>query len=155
MLWLKENLMTDFDIFRPMAWDKLVHEYDLDGARLLPWNGYPTPIGGGWCVVRPHTKSLSHTQIDQEFFIGIKGTAQLIVGDQTYPFTMGDIAAIPKHTDHYVFNDTDEDFHFYVVWWDRDSANRFLDEDARQAVASNEFALHKAKVHDVSDQRAS
>lgn len=68
---------------------------------------------------------------------------------------MGDIAAIPKHTDHYVFNDTDEDFHFYVVWWDRDSANRFLDEDAQQAMAANEFALHKATIHDVSDQRAS
>lgn len=147
--------MTDFQIFRPMAWDKLVHEYDLDGSRLLPWDGYPTPIGGGWCVVRPHTKSLSHTQIDQEFFIGIKGTAKLVVGDQTYPFTIGDIAAIPKHTDHYVLNDTDEDFHFYVVWWDRDSANRFLDEDAQQAVASNAFALQKATVHDVSEQRAS
>ncbi|MBP2156390.1 hypothetical protein [Erwinia rhapontici] len=62
--------MAAFEIFRPMRWDKLVHEYDLDGSRLLPWEGYPTPIGAGWCVVRPHT------QIDQEFFIGVKGQCE-------------------------------------------------------------------------------
>lgn len=122
--------MAGFQIFRPMQWDSLVHEYDLDGSRLLPWKGYPTPIGAGWCVVRPHTQSQPHTQIDQEFFIGIKGNAKLKVGDEIFPFTMGDIAAIPKNTDHYVINDTDEDFHFYVIWWDENTANGFLKEHA-------------------------
>lgn len=129
-------MASDFEHFRPMDWSKLVHEYDLDGSRLLPWPGYSMPIGGAWCVVRPHTQSESHTQIDQEVFIGIKGNAKLVIGDAVYPFTMGDVAAIPKHTDHYVLNDTDEDFHFYVVWWDEHSAGRFLREHALEQEAA-------------------
>lgn len=84
------------------------------------------PFGGGWCVVRPHTRSLPHTQIDQELFIAINGKATLVVGEQRYPFEMGDVAAIPKHTDHYVINDSDEDFHFYVVWWDLAHVGGFI-----------------------------
>jgi oxalate decarboxylase/phosphoglucose isomerase-like protein (cupin superfamily) len=118
--------MPDFQVFRPMDWNGLVHEYDLDGSRLLPWPNYPMPFSGAWCVVRPHTKTEAHTQIDQEIFIAMKGTAKLIVGDDVYPFTFGDIAAIPKHTNHYVENDTDEDFHFYVVWWDEDHARKYM-----------------------------
>jgi len=41
---------------------------------------------------------------------------------------VGDIAAIPKHTNHYVINDSDEDFHFYVVWWDMNYVNAFVEQ---------------------------
>jgi len=129
-------MLAEFQYFRPMNWNGLVHEYDLDGSRLLPWDGYAMPFAGAWCVVRPHTKTESHTQIDQEIFIGIKGNATLVIGDQTYPFTMGDIAAIPKHTDHYVLNETDEDFHFYVVWWDEHTAGKFMRENSVQKEAA-------------------
>ncbi len=118
--------MPDFQVFRPMDWGGLVHEYDLDGSRLLPWAKYPMPFSGAWCVVRPQTKSEPHTQIDQEIFIAIKGSAKLMVGNETYGFNMGDIAAIPKRVNHYVENDTDEDFHFYVVWWDEAHAEQYL-----------------------------
>ncbi len=118
--------MPDFQIFRPMNWNGLVHEYDIDGLRLLPWDNYPMPFSGAWCIVRPGTKSLPHTQIDQEIFIGLKGTAKLVMGDEVRDFTFGDIAAMPKHTDHYFKNDYDEDFHFYVVWWDEPHARQYL-----------------------------
>lgn len=118
--------MPKFDVKRRVDFDNLVHEYQLDGSRLLPWDGYPMPFAGGWCVVRPGTESEPHTQIDQEIFIGIKGNATLVVGDERRPFGFGDIAAIPKHTNHYFINESDEDFHFYVVWWDMNYVNEFV-----------------------------
>lgn len=120
--------MQPFEIFRKMDWSKMVYDYDVDGSQLLPWHGYPMPFGGAWCVARPHTKSRPHTQIDQEIFIAIKGSAKLVIGDKTYDFEFGDIAAIPKHTDHYVVNESNDDFHFYVVWWDENHASRFFKE---------------------------
>ncbi|EPN65949.1 hypothetical protein A245_07264, partial [Pseudomonas syringae pv. actinidiae ICMP 19096] len=33
--------MEKFDIHRKTSFDALVHEYGLDGSRLLPWKGYP------------------------------------------------------------------------------------------------------------------
>ncbi|HEY0524809.1 MAG TPA: cupin domain-containing protein [Stellaceae bacterium] len=121
--------MPKFDLYRKTDFANLVHEYDLDGSRLLPWDDYPMPFAGGWCVVRPHTKSEPHTQIDQEIFIAIKGKGVVVIGDKQYDFEMGDIVAIPKHTNHYVVNDSDEDFHFYVVWWDVNYATKFLQEN--------------------------
>ncbi|MCI3945806.1 cupin [Pseudomonas syringae] len=118
--------MEKFDIHRKTAFDALVHEYGLEGSRLLPWEGYPMPFAGGWCVVRPGTSSEAHTQIDQEIFIAIKGSARLVVGEKQMDFNVGDIAAIPKHTHHYVINDSAEDFHFYVIWWDMNHVNAFV-----------------------------
>lgn len=120
--------MVSFPIFRPMEWDGLVHEFGLDGSRLRPWPNYPMPFSGAWCVVRPGTISEPHTQIDQEIFIGIKGQAKLVIGEDKYDFTTGDIAAIPKDVNHYVENDTDDDFHFYVVWWDEPHAEQYMDD---------------------------
>ena len=119
--------MPDFQIYRRMQWDKLVHEYDLDGSRLQPWPNYPMPFSGAWCVVRPGTRSLPHTQIDQEIFIGVGGTAKLVVGNREYAFGFGDIAAIPKEVDHYFENESIEDFHFYVGWWDEPHAQSYLE----------------------------
>jgi len=118
--------MPNFDITRRIDFNNLKHEFQLDGARLLPWDGYDMPFAGGWCVVRPGTESEPHTQIDQEIFLGIKGRATLVVGDQRSDFGFGDIAAIPKHTNHYFINDTEEDFHFYVIWWDMNYVNEFV-----------------------------
>lgn len=118
--------MPRFETFRQMNWNGLVHEYGLDGARLLPWSHYPMPFSGAWCVVRPHTCSEPHTQIDQEIFIGLKGNAKLVIGDWSQRFGFGDIAAIPKRTNHYFENDTEQDFHFYVVWWDEPHARQYL-----------------------------
>lgn len=118
--------MKSFEIFRKANFANLVHEYGLDGRRLLPWREYPMPFAGGWCVVRAGTESQPHTQIDQEIFIGIQGRSTLVVGDETFEFGVGDIAAIPKHTNHYVINDSSQDFHFYVVWWDMNYVNDFI-----------------------------
>lgn len=120
--------MPKFDLYRKIKWNDLVHEYALDGQRLLPWEGYPMPFAGGWCVVRPHTQSEPHTQIDQEIFIAIKGQAKVVIGDDQFDFEMGDIVAIPKHLNHYVINDSNEDFHFYVLWWDENYVRGFIKE---------------------------
>lgn len=122
----KVRYMPDFKIYKKIRFDTLIHEYGLDGSRLLPWLNYPMPFAGGWCVVRPGTQSAPHIQIDQEIFLGIKGNATLVVGDQQWDFGFGDIAAIPKHTNHYFINNNTEDFHFYVIWWDLNYVNEFL-----------------------------
>ncbi|MBA6118042.1 cupin domain-containing protein [Pseudomonas putida] len=118
--------MEKFDIHRRIDFNALVPEFGLDGSRLLPWEGYPMPFAGGWCVVRAGTRSATHTQIDQEIFIAMEGEARLVIGDRELPFARGDIAAIPKHTHHYVINDSDADFHFYVIWWDMNYVNDFV-----------------------------
>lgn len=122
--------MPKFEVFREYDKSQLVYEdeYVLDGKRLKPWDEYPMPFSGAWCVVRPRTQSGSHTQIDQEIFIAIKGEATLVIGDERRPFKIGDTAVIPKHTDHYVDNDTDEDFEFYVLWWDVEHAEQYLSD---------------------------
>ncbi len=130
--------MADFAIYRRMNWDGLVHEYDLDGSRLRPWPNYPMPFSGGWCVVRPHTRTLPHTQVDQEIFVGVKGSAKLIVGERSYDFGFGDIAAIPKQVNHYFENNGDDDFHFYVVWWDEPHARQYLSEMSENPGAGHE-----------------
>lgn len=118
--------MPSFDICRSIDFTSLKHEFGLDGSRLLPWDGYAMPFAGGWCVVRAHTESEQHKQIDQEIFIAIKGNATLVVGDRKFSFELGSIAAIPKHTNHYIINDSEEDFHFYVVWWDMNYISEFV-----------------------------
>lgn len=119
--------MPKFDVVRRIDFTNLKHEFQLDGARLLPWDGYAMPFAGGWCVVRPGTESEPHTQVDQEIFIGTKGRATLVVGDERYEFGLGDIAAIPKHTNHYFINESDDDFHFYVIWWDMNYVGAFVE----------------------------
>lgn len=121
--------MPKFETYREMDWGSLKHEFGLDGKRLLPWENYPMPFGAGWCVVRPGTESEHHTQIDQELFVAIKGDATLVIGEEEYPFKIGDCAVIPKHTNHYIRNESEEDFHFYVVWWDEAHVANFTENN--------------------------
>ena len=114
------------ELLRAMNWDELKREYDLDGKRLLPWEGWPTPFGGAWCVVRPRSSSLRHGHDEQEMFIVIAGAATIHVGHASYAVKKGDVMAITPNAEHYVSNQSDEDFHFYSLWWDRASCEDFL-----------------------------
>jgi len=113
-------------VFRKMNWDALVHEYDLDGSRLLPWEGIKAPFGGAWCVVRPGTESRRHSHDEYELFIAIDGTAEVRVGERYIQAQKGDLVLLPLNTEHSVKNSSDADFHFYSIWWDKESASKFL-----------------------------
>lgn len=113
-------------VFRKMNWGALVHEYDLDGSRLLPWEGMKSPFGGAWCVVRPGTESRRHSHDEYELFIAIDGRANVRVGNEFVVAEKGDLILLPLNTEHSVVNDSDSDFHFYSIWWDRESSKDFL-----------------------------
>ncbi|ACT08469.1 Cupin 2 conserved barrel domain protein [Dickeya chrysanthemi Ech1591] len=112
----------------------LHYEYGLDGIRTFPWEGVNTPIGSGYCIVRPFTETLRHVNQpddEDELFIGIQGRATVIIDGQEYPFTQGDQVFIPRGCDHAVRNDNDESFHFFTIWWNRAGARAYLAEEDR------------------------
>ncbi|WP_339481841.1 cupin domain-containing protein [Pseudomonas sp. RL_5y_Pfl2_73] len=113
-------------VFRKMNWGGLVHEYDLDGSRLLPWEGMKSPFGGAWCVVRPGTESRRHAHDEYELFIVIEGCAEVRVGERSLLAEKGDLVLLPLNTEHSVKNSSESDFHFYSIWWDKESTNNFL-----------------------------
>lgn len=115
-------------VLRKMDWNELKHEYQLDGKRLLPWQGWDMPFGGAWCVVRPNTDSLRHAHEEQEMFIVASGRAKIRLDDEFIEVTKGDFIAIPPDKEHYVINETDEDFHFFTMWWDRETVTEFLEK---------------------------
>jgi mannose-6-phosphate isomerase-like protein (cupin superfamily) len=112
-----------------MDWAQLKHEYDLDAKRLLPWEGLVAPFGGAWCVVRPGTRSLPHGHREREIFICISGTAVVVIDGVTHPVTKGDVVTIPPGSEHYIWNNSHEDFHMYCIFWDRASATQYLVEE--------------------------
>ncbi|WP_340620922.1 cupin domain-containing protein [Xenorhabdus siamensis] len=115
-------------VLRKMNWNELKHEYDLDGSRLLPWEGLQSPFGGAWCIVRAGTTSRLHAHDEFEMFIAIEGTAQIKVGNDIYMASKGDLIRIPLDFEHHVINNSNQDFHFYSIWWSQDSASKFLAE---------------------------
>jgi mannose-6-phosphate isomerase-like protein (cupin superfamily) len=110
-----------------MDWSELVHEYDLDAKRLLPFDALKAPFEGAWCVVRPRTVSLWHEHHERELFIGISGTAEVKMDEKIYPISKGDIIAIPPYTHHCIINNGTNDFHMYSIWWDRALALNYIE----------------------------
>lgn len=119
-------------IVSKMDWSALKHEYDLDGKRLLPWEGLDMPFGGAWCVIRSGTHSLPHSHEENEIFICIQGNAEIVLGEDRVPVTQGDVVTIPPSVRHYVDNRTAEDFHMYSIWWDREAAEGYIDRTGAQ-----------------------
>lgn len=116
---------------KPFDAGALTFEYGLDGIRLLPWPGLNAPFGGAYCIVRPGSTSLEHVNSpddEEELFICVAGCAEVIVGDERMAARQGDIIFIPRGVPHYVHNPSDEPFHFYAVWWNRQTAGRYLCE---------------------------
>lgn len=112
-------------IHKEMDWNELKHEYQLDGKRILPWEGWDMPFGGAWCVVRKDTESLRHSHDEQEMFIIVSGKANIKMNDDLYELNKGDFIAIPPNTEHFIINNSEEDFHFFTIWWDRETVSNF------------------------------
>jgi len=109
--------------------ESLVYSYDVDAISLLPWEGVNVPFEGAYCIARPHSKSLEHINFplgEQEFFIFISGEANVVIGDNRFAARKGDVFVVPPNTAHYVENSSDEPFHYYAIWWNRQGALKFL-----------------------------
>lgn len=109
-----------------MDWGSLRHEYELDAKRLLPWEVIQAPFEGAWCVVRPGTRSTPHSHHERELFIAISGQADIVIAGERFSVGKGDLISIPVGSEHYIANDSEEDFHMYTVWWSQESASEFL-----------------------------
>ncbi|WP_165401481.1 cupin domain-containing protein [Herbihabitans rhizosphaerae] len=64
----------------------------------------------------------AHSPVDKhavtECWLASTGTARMTLGDEELTLTPGDIIAIAPHVPHQVFNESDDDFVFFSVWWD-------------------------------------
>jgi len=123
--------MSYMEIVKPMNWYELTHEYQLDGKRLLPWDGWDMPFGGAWCVVRAHSDSLLHGHDEQEMFIVASGEAIIHIGEREIHAKKGDFVAIPPGNNHYVENSSEIDFHFFTIWWDTETCESFLGKQTK------------------------
>lgn len=115
---------------------KLHYEYGLDGIRTFPWENVNTPIGSGYCIVRPFTETLPHINQpddEDELFVGIQGEARVVIDGKEYPFNQGDQVFIPRGCHHYVRNDSDESFHFFTIWWNQAGARAYLENEEKAA----------------------
>lgn len=127
-----------FKLFDEQA---LHYEYGLDGIRTFPWEGVNTPIGSGYCIVRPHSETLRHVNEpadEDELFIGIQGQAFVVLNGRDFPIKQGDQVFIPRGTSHSIRNDGDQAFHFFTVWWNQSGARAYLtaeDKPLMQAVS--------------------
>jgi quercetin dioxygenase-like cupin family protein len=80
--------------------------------------------------VRSGTRSLPHSHEERELFICISGQARVHLNDRALLVTKGDVVFIPPGTHHFVDAESEtEDFHLYAIWWDRGSANAFIDQE--------------------------
>lgn len=102
-------------------------EYGALTQRLLPWPGLNSPFEGAWSVVEPGGATTAHSHHEYEMFIAVEGNAVLDVDGERAPFVAGDLAYLQPGTTHQVINETDADFRFYSVWWDREMSDRFVD----------------------------
>lgn len=129
----------------------LHYEYGLDGIRTFPWADVNTPIGSGYCIVRPGTETLRHVNEpadEDELFVGIQGHAIVVMDGQEYPMTQGDQVFIPRGVSHYIRNDSAQPFHFFTVWWNQQGARAYLaKEDAKPEAANGSSASVGAVGH--------
>ena len=99
-------------------------EYGVQVQRLLPWDAMNAPFEGAWCVVAPGTSTEPHSHHEYEMFVAVAGSATLESNGERSPFVAGDVAYLHPGSYHTVVNDSDADFEFYSVWWDREMSDR-------------------------------
>lgn len=122
--------MTDPDLatvdIRKLEPDNLIRAHGLDLKLLQPWHGLNAPFRGAWCVLRPGDASTPHAHHEHEIFIGMAGRAEVVSGAARHEFVAGDIVFVRPGIEHRVVNETDGDFSYYAIWWDRTMCDEFL-----------------------------
>jgi mannose-6-phosphate isomerase-like protein (cupin superfamily) len=110
--------------------ENLVRAYGLDMKLLYPWDGLEAPFRGAWCVLRPGDASVAHAHHEHEIFIGMAGQGSVVTDGQRHPFVAGDLVFLRPGIEHYLANDSDEDFSYYAIWWDRAMSDEFAAYEA-------------------------
>ncbi|MFI9812682.1 cupin domain-containing protein [Saccharothrix variisporea] len=119
--------------FRRLESEDLTRAYGLEMKLLHPWDGLTAPFEGAWCVLRPGDRSVAHAHHEHEIFIGMSGRAEVVTPDHRHPFAAGDIVFLKPGIEHHLSNDTDEDFAYYAIWWDRAMSEGFVAAEDQRA----------------------
>jgi quercetin dioxygenase-like cupin family protein len=113
------------DLIRRSTNAAYTDEYNCKLFRLYPWPGSVetkrtlTEFGATWVVLEPGKQVDMHDHDEEETFIAVTGTAELIVGAQAAMLAPGDIAYIPRSIRHSLINHShDENFVFIDIYWD-------------------------------------
>ncbi|MEU3623888.1 MULTISPECIES: cupin domain-containing protein [Amycolatopsis] len=129
--------MTDLDQavvdIRRLEHENLTRAYGLDMKLLYPWAGLTAPFRGAWCVLRPGDVSVSHAHHEHEIFIGMAGSADVVVEGERHEFVAGDLVFLKPGIEHNLVNDHDEDFSYYAIWWDRAMSDEFIAAETGRA----------------------
>jgi|SRR5215211_3252029 mannose-6-phosphate isomerase-like protein (cupin superfamily) len=106
---------------------------------LHPWPALNAPFTGAWVVVPAGSASYPHSHHQGELFIGISGSAAIVVDGEHREFAAGDLVHLLPNCHHTVINDGEQDFHYYAIWWDTDACEGFVTRH-RAAAAQNEVS---------------
>ena len=61
----------------------------------------------------------------------MSGRATVVTPGTRYDFTAGDIAFLRPEIEHHLVNETDDDFTYYAIWWDRAMSEEFVAHENR------------------------
>ncbi|MEA2951900.1 MAG: hypothetical protein QOJ96_1420 [Alphaproteobacteria bacterium] len=87
--------------------------------RLYPWHGrVESPWGSAWVVIQPGMYSTPHWHDEEETFLILSGTGEMIVDGQKKAVTKGDVIYLPRCSTHTLKNADDKtDLEMLCIWW--------------------------------------
>lgn len=100
-------------------------EYNCKLFRLFPWPQFVqtrrplTEFGATWVILESGKTVSLHDHDEEETFVAISGSAELIVGKQSTQLNAGDVAYIPRSVPHSLVNRAEGvPFVFIDIYWD-------------------------------------
>ncbi len=100
-------------------------EYGCKLRRLLPWPGQAetkrpvTEFGVIWVVIEPGKAVDAHLHDEEETFIVLSGSAELVLGQERTSLAAGDTVYIPRFAQHSLRNESDTaPFVMIDIYWD-------------------------------------
>lgn len=109
---------------------KYTDEYNCKLFRLFPWPGNVetrrpmTECGATWVILEPGKKVDLHDHDEEESFVALSGSAELIVGAESTDLGPGDVVYVPRSIPHSLINHSkSENFVFIDIYWDLGGAS--------------------------------
>jgi mannose-6-phosphate isomerase-like protein (cupin superfamily) len=106
------------------------YEYGCDLRRLFPWEGVTNPLwGAAIASVRIGESTTPHAHDEDETFLILAGSGEIIINDEREIVEKGDVVFLPRNTTHQIENKSSEGpLEFLSIFWGSPEANeRLLD----------------------------
>lgn len=114
------------DLIKRRATATWTFEYNCHLHRLFPWAGVAetkkptTELGMIWVKVDPQTSIDGHAHNEEEAFVIVSGSAELVLEGQHTVLSLGDTAYIPRNWHHEMRNNATEDLVYLDLFWGLD-----------------------------------